>query len=442
MKHHFDWSWVQTQVAQTIHVWSGCARQSASNGQRYSPKEQQKKEKAYDEALQAVERDLKKPSRTRSGRLQTQKRITASFARFSATALDLDPEMVDLLTNDFLPVGTKLARWARRFDPSLSMADITRACRNAWTACGLQPLLGESIGITPSILGYSLLYPYSDNFLDCEDVSGEAKLRFSERFRERLRGQRLSADDHRERALWTLVQLVEGQYPQARHPQVWNCLLAIHRAQEESIAQVSDTGCCDETDLLRKSCAKGGSSVLADGCLARGWLNEQESRFAFEWGVLLQLGDDIQDLREDMRRGSETLFSRTAALAIPLDDLTIQLLNFSEYVGDQMDDLPNGDTKFKELMKMCWRSLIVGAVADSHQYFSSSFLADAERYSPFRFEFLRARREKMATRQGLYGSLFDAFLEAPEDDDCELPRPDLQYGLGRESEVDPVAAVS
>ena len=101
--------------------------------------------------------------------------------------------MVDLLTNDFLPVGTKLARWARRFDPTLSMADITQACRNAWTACGLQPLLGESIGITPSILGYSLLYPYSDNFLDCEDVSGEAKLRFSERFRDRLRGQRISA---------------------------------------------------------------------------------------------------------------------------------------------------------------------------------------------------------------------------------------------------------
>ena len=220
-------------------------------------------------------------------------------------------------------------------------------------------------------------------------------------------------------------------------------MLAIHRAQEESIAQLSGTQSrCDAADLLRKSCAKGGSSVLADGCLARGWLNEQESRFAFEWGVLLQLGDDIQDLREDMRRGSETLFSRAAALGTPLDDLVIQLLNFSEYVGNQMDGLPNGDAKFKELMKMSWRSLIVGAVADSHEYFSPRFLADAESYSPFRFEFLRARREKMATRQGLYGSLFDAFLEAPDDDDCGLPRPDLQYGLGRESEVEPIAVVN
>ena len=91
---------------------------------------------------------------------------------------------------------------------------------------------------------------------------------------------------------------------------------------------------------------------------------------------------------------------------------------------------------------MSWRSLIVGAVADSHEYFSWSFLADAERYSPFRFEFLRARREKMASREGLYGSLFDAFLEAPDDDDCGLPRPDFQYAFGRESDVAPIAVVS
>ena len=293
-----------------MQVWSGCAGQSASAGRRYSEKEQQKKEKAYDEALRSVERDLKRAPRTKSERLDTQNRIVASFARFSATALDLEPEMVDLLTNDFLPAGTKLARWARRFDPGLGIADITQACRNAWTACGLQPLLGESIGITPSILGYSLLYPYSDNYLDCEAVSDNAKLHFSERFRDRLRGECLSARDDREKALWALVKLVEGQYSRARHPQVWDCLLAIHRAQEESIAQVGHSDQSRDADPLQMSCAKGGTSVLADACLARGWLNQEESRFSFEWGVLLQLGDDLQDLQEDMRRGSETHLAR------------------------------------------------------------------------------------------------------------------------------------
>ena len=215
MQQIYSWSWVEAQVAQTIEVWHRGAAQPAQDGPRYSLKEQQKREKAYDQGLRAVEREVSRTPRTRAARLERQNRIVASFARFSATALDLDEETIKLLTDDFLPVGTRLARWARQFDPSLGMADIIQACRNAWTACGLQPLLGERVGITPSILGYSLLYPYSDNYLDREDISAEAKLHFSERFRNRLCGERLSAQDDREAALWALVRLIEDQYPRA-----------------------------------------------------------------------------------------------------------------------------------------------------------------------------------------------------------------------------------
>jgi hypothetical protein len=347
-------------------------------------------------------------------RIQTQDRIVAAFARFSATALDLEEEAVHLLTDDFLPVGTKLARWARQFDPNLGMADIIQACRNAWTACGLQPLLGVRMAITPSVLGYSLLYPYSDNYLDCEDICAEEKLRFSERFRSRLRGDEVPARDYRESALWTLVKLIEEQYPRTAYPQVFDCLLAIHQAQEGSLAQQRIGNHPD--GLLRVSCAKGGTSVLADACLAQGWLTGEESRFSFEWGVLLQLGDDLQDVGEDLRRGSLTLFSRAALQGMPLDSLVIQLLNFGEKVGARMDDLPNGTRMFKKLLRMSWRSLIVGAVANSHEFFTPEFLEQAECWSPFRFAFLRARNERLTSRQGLYATLFEAFLEPREND--------------------------
>ena len=418
----YSWEWIEGQVAQTIEVWKESGNQpSALSGPRYSAEEQQRREEAYDEALQAVELEVKRMPRTRLDRLNAQRRIVASFARFSAAALDLPDDAIQLLTNDFLPVGTRLARWARRFDSGLSMADIIQACRNAWTACGLQPLLGEAIVITPSILGYSLLYPYSDNFLDQADITPEAKLRFSERFRSRLRGEPLSPSGSRETALWSLVQLIEGQYPRPHYPQVFDCLLAIHRAQENSIAQLRRTSPTDKERLLALSCAKGGSSVLADACLAHGWLTDDESRFAFEWGVLLQLGDDLQDVREDIQRGSTTLFSRAAVSNESLDDLVVQLLRFSERVGERMERLPNGSAMLKELLRMSWRSLIIGAVADSHACFSSEFLREAERCSPFRFQFLRARRERLASRQGLYANLFDAFLEVP-DGDALLPQ--------------------
>ena len=417
----YSWAWVEAQVAETAAAWNDCAGGQAPDAPRYAPREQRRREHAYDEGLEAVERELKKARRNRgsTSRREIQARVTAAFARFSAAALDLDNDAIDLLTHDFLPAGTQLARWARQFDPSLSMADIIQAARNAWTACGLQPLLGERVALTPSILGYSMLYPYSDNFLDGEDVTAESKLRFSRRFRERLRGETLAAADQREAALWALVELIEGQYSRSLYPDVFECLLAIHQAQEHSIAQVRSVS--SEAELLRVSCAKGGTSVLADGILARGRLTEEESRVSFEWGVLLQLGDDLQDVGEDMKRGSVTLFSGPAARGELLDERVIQLLRFSERVSDRMARLPHGTATLKGLLRMSWRSLILMAVAASHEYFSRELLREVEQFSPFRFGFLRERRKKLTGRRGLYAMLFDAFVEPEGDEHPALP---------------------
>ena len=122
--------------------------------------------------------------------LAAQRRIVAIFPRFASVALGLEDEAVHLLTDGFLPIGTQFAQWARRFDPDLSIADTIQACRNAWTVCGIQPLLGDRMQMTPAIIGYSLLYPYSDNYLDSEKISNERKLEFSARFRDRLCGLR------------------------------------------------------------------------------------------------------------------------------------------------------------------------------------------------------------------------------------------------------------
>jgi hypothetical protein len=415
----YDWAFVETQVANTEQIWHESGGASAPPARRYSPEEQQVKEDAYDEALREVEDALRPPPVTAEQRTSAHNQIVASFAQFSAKALSLEAEATELLTNGFLPVGVSLARWARRFDPALSMDGIIQAARNAWTACGLQPLLGVPLALTPSILGYSLIYPYSDNLLDDQEISGEAKLRFSSRLRRRLLGENLPAEDHRERSVWALVALVETQYPRPLYPRVFECLLAIHQAQEWSVGQVQSRDSCSDAECLRVSCAKGGSSVLADACLAYGTLTKQESRFAFEWGVLLQLGDDLQDVRGDLRCGSMTLFSRAAAAGRPLDGLAIQLLRFSQHVGRRMDELPGGTAVFKELLTMSWRSLIIAAVADSRDFFSPAFLREAEQFSPFGFDFLRARKERLASRQGLHAKLFGALLEYDQDrDDC------------------------
>ena len=431
MEQRYPWSWVEVQVAETMGEWNRCALPSLPPSVSYTRREQRAHEKAYDMGLRAVQREGRRVPRNAAERLLMQQRIVALFPRFASVALGLDDQENALITHRFLPIGTELARWARRFDPTLSNADAIQACRNAWTCCGLQALLGKPMELTPSVLAYSLLYPYSDNYLDHPGLSTAVKVDFSGRFRQRLSGHNLTPANPHESSVWTMVQLIEAQYPRTQFPQVYDCLLAIHRAQESSIAQLrtsypannSKSSSLDNSELLRISCAKGGTSVLADACLTQPLLNPEEIRLSFEWGVLLQFGDDLQDVREDLRRGSITLFTRAIAQGKPLDSLILQLLHFSDRIAGRMDRMPHGAPSIKSLLRMSWRSLILMAVADVQAYCSPTFLAALEPCSSFRLKFLRDRNQSLTGREALYDLLFDAFLEAAPSHRSNLPQP-------------------
>ena len=60
---------------------------------------------------------------------------------------------------------------------------------------------------------------------------------------------------------------------------------------------------------------------------AAGSLIDCEAKFAFAWGVLLQMADDLDDLSLDRQHGFLNLFSQ-AAEREPLDGLTNRTLNF------------------------------------------------------------------------------------------------------------------
>jgi hypothetical protein len=418
-----NWSSIESRVTTAAAEWNRCAGKAGGAGPRFCPEEQQNREAAYDEALENVEREAKHARGGGRQRAEAQRRVVAVFPEFAKVALGLADDAVHLLTDGFLPVGTQFAQWATRFDSALPMTDVVQACRNAWTVCGIQPLVGDRMQMTPAIVGYSLLYPYSDNFLDDGTITRQRKLEFSARFRDRLCGLPVAPHDKHEDRVWAMVRLIELQYSRWKFPQVYECLLAIHQAQEDSIAQQKRGDLLAEAEILRLSCAKGGTSVLADACLCHGFLSDDEASFAFNWGVLLQLGDDLQDVEEDLKHGSATLFTRAARSGIPLDSAVWQLLTFSGHVADQADVLPQGDPALKNLLRMSWRSLILMAVARSHEYFTRDFLAEVEAQSPFRFEFLRARHRRLAGRLGLYRVLFESFLESEGVDCADLPEP-------------------
>jgi hypothetical protein len=451
MKRGYSQAWVEAKTAETMARWSLCAATALPAGTRYTAKEHRAHEKAYDKGLRAVEREGRRAARASAMRLETQRRIVALFPPFAAIALGLSGAADQLITGSFLPMGTELARWSRRFDRTLSNAGILQACRNAWTCCGLQALLGKPMELTPAVLGYSLLYPYSDNYLDHPGISSGDKLDFSRRFRRRLLGVMEAPDNGHEASVWSMVQLIEDQHARSLYPQVYDCLLAIHKAQEDSIAQLkngteSAHESLEDAELLRISCAKGGTSVLADACLVEPLLSPEAVQLSFQWGVLLQLGDDLQDVREDLRRGSTTLFTRAVLQGKTLDGLIGKLLNFSHQIADRMDRMPHGSSALKSLLRMSWRSLILMAVAAVEGYCSPAFLADLEPSSSFRFKFLGERSEQLAGREAFYDVLFEAFLESGVGERSSLPMPRTvgvgSYGMRADQRLLPTSSLA
>ena len=346
-------------LERSLALWHASANDLPLLAREYSLAEQIDHEKHLDRFLKSIEAELLRLPATRTDRDQSRRRITAAFSAFAKGAVGLaDRHLAMLLDGGFSAIGRDLGQQARRFDPHVAATDIIQACRNTWTACGLQALLMGTMRVTPSIFAYSMLYPYSDNYMDDTSIPRQAKLSFSGRFRKRLAGEPVEAANQREETIWRLVALIESEYSRPDFPQVFDGLLAIHQAQEESLRLFGGASGDVPVDVLTLSFAKGGTSVLADAFLAAGSVQHDQAAFAFDWGVLLQLADDLQDVQVDRKRGLLTLFSQAAKTGF-LDEPTTRTLHFAHRVMAQLRAFPDpASATLKELIVSSSYSLL------------------------------------------------------------------------------------
>jgi hypothetical protein len=291
-------------------------------------------------------------------------------------------EMV--LGDGFYRSSLEFVRQARKLDPDLRFEDLLQALRNVWIANSLQLLLGLPVACTHSLYAYSLLYPVTDNYLDDPAVADAAKVAFNMGLAARLRGETPRAVDSRESVAFDLVAQIEADWPRQRWPEVWESLLAIHRAQEESLLQQGSRE-VSRQQLLSLSIAKGAASVWADAALVAGRLDEGALRFAVGYGFALQLLDDLQDARSDHAAGHRTLFS-TALERGPVDDLVARLYHF---VAAVIDDDPRFAAPeldgVRDLIRRNCVSLLIGAVAQDPALCSPRFVRRLERRWPLGF---------------------------------------------------------
>jgi len=198
----------------------------------YTAREQAAREVCLEHFLDALTAEIEHPPHAGSERQSTQERILSAFDTFARSALDLEDRHLDVLLARGLPqAATAFAREARRFDPALGGEEIFQAGRNAVAMNGLQLLLGLPAELTPAIFAYSLIYPYTDNFLDDPTIPIEAKTGFNRHLARRLAGEDLPPANVHERLVFDLVGMIERQFDRAHHPLVFESLSAIHRAR-------------------------------------------------------------------------------------------------------------------------------------------------------------------------------------------------------------------
>jgi hypothetical protein len=375
----------------------------------YSLREKLPRERRLERFLDAAIADLRRfGGLTPAEREVFQQRLMADGREVAISVFDLKPEQLDAIEQcRFGDAAAEFARMARRYDPAISGEDIYQASRNVMTMNIMQYLLGLTVEITPAVFAYSMLYPYSDNYLDDPALSRPDKLAFSQRFAHRLEGQRVAPANGNEAKIFDLVSMVEGQFAREAYPQVYASLLAIHRAQSLSLGLMRPQASPFEADVLGLCFEKGGVSVLADGYLVAGDLTPPQREFMCGYGAFTQLLDDQEDIQADLDAGLMTVYSQTAK-GWPLDRVTNLTLAFGSQVLAQMEGFTApGAHHLREMIERSVALVMIATAGQYRRYYSSAYLREMEAFLPVRLSFLDGQRKKFERRRLSLGVLLD-----------------------------------
>lgn len=337
-------------------------------------------------------------------------KLIDNFIDTSDLISDKDKEI--LLKDELIQVTEDFVSEVKEFNPNIKSEDIGQAMRNVWIMNLIQMLLGKAPKLTPSIFGYSMLYPYTDNYLDDTEISVKEKNRINDVFAKRLAGESVVSSNKYEESLFKLVDKIEEQYDRKRYPEVFESLLGIHNAQRKSLKQQGKLSGPYETDILGISIEKGGISVLADAYLVNGTLTEEEAFFFFGYGVLLQICDDMQDGKTDFENHHMTIISQINKKWY-LDNITNKLINFTYKLVDGMNvfNCENIDELKTLICKNCI-NLILFAAAKNKKMYSRKYFKQIERQFPYRTSYMTNIYKKL---QKKYSNMKESYNGTPTD---------------------------
>lgn len=283
---------------------------------------------------------------------------------------------------------------AREFDESLSILDISQALRNVWIINILQETIEKKQKFSKAIFGYSMLYPYTDNFLDDNRIGNKEKNSFNVRFYKRLNGDNITPINNHEEKVFNLVNNIEDTFNRDKYKDLYNSLILIYKGQNKSLKQHKNKSITTE-QLLDISVKKGGASVLVDGFMVNGNLSLDQIEFLTGYGFFLQLGDDIQDIKEDEENKHNTIACKESEKE-NLDNLANKLLNF---VIELLDKYNWKDKNLKEVVLSNCINLVLFSIILNKEFYSKGYIEKVSKYIPFSIEFIENMKSKYREKE-------------------------------------------
>lgn len=356
---------------------------------------EKKFEKLIDEVIELINSFPEEMEKREQWKIAGQKKIEKSLQGIEGFELGSVDEKMKM---QFIDTTKEFISECKKFDEDISYGDIGQAMRNVWIISILQKAFGKDIKFSMASFGYSMLYPYSDNYLDDLEITIEEKQKFNERFYRRLLGDKLKPNSEHENQIFQLIERIENVYDRDKFEKVYESLLIIFEGQRKSLNQQEGVSNPYERDMLDISIEKGGASVIADGYLIEGDLTAEEENFSFGYGFLLQLCDDLQDVKEDKENNHMTVMSQLAG-RYELDNIVTKLINLTIEVVKEADCFrcENEELVKKLIIDNCVL-MIIFAAAMAKVYFSKSYIKEIEKYLPFTLGYIEKMKGRVQSK--------------------------------------------
>lgn len=356
-----------------------------------------------EEYIQTVSEDFQKQiksfSRISIGRKKwRQKTLTILMdVLYQESLIDIGRYMNQATIDALQEELKEFLRHVRKFAPDLSFEGIGQALRNYIVYVMFKEINQIKSGFNMACFGYSMLYPFTDNYIDNERYSIEEKLSYNQMIRDKIEDREVHPQTIHERKTCELFQAIESEYPRTKDSTVFTLLHMILEAQEDSIRQQNTGVIISAEERLNISLCKGGISVLIDRFFVKKEITNEDLSFYLGFGLILQLTDDLQDMKEDSEQFHQTIFTvdlnheQVEKLVNKLIHFVCQTINSYQAQNDNL---------MKFILYHCYQ-LILSSVVDNKEFFSKEYINKLEKYFLVSYPFLEQLKKKQTENKDI-----------------------------------------